>query len=284
MVAIFKLELVFNTELKVMKNKLIITTMIYVFSITLGYSQAYFGVGVTKTWSSNFGKEDINFSYLNPDNLPMTNSWIENNSYNFLTLLAGYKINNEKFFHDLRVTLTSKGAISLFNKQDFLFDPIVIDLQAYDVLGPTNSKYIEMGVYNKSIGIRYGIGKKIKKYFYPSFFIQSDIAYKKIFTINWYNNPDVGKNDYYSINTYGIKSFTKEENVAKYISNINLELGFSTQFIFQKYFGLNLEIAHSLLPYTKKGSNPNILNYTYWEKNTYISSLQLSLITFIDSN
>jgi hypothetical protein len=252
---------------------------IFIFSIFSSHlcSQAYLGLGITKSFSNNFNGEDINYSYSNADNLPMSRSWIEDGSYNFFTLLGGYKIVRNNSFHDLRITATNKGAISLLDKQDFLVDPIILDLQAFNVLGDGASRVVEIGVNNRVVGLRYGYGQKLNKFIEFGMFIQGDIVYKKRFTVNWYDNNSRG---IFSLNTYSIDSFTQDENVAKKVSNVNVELGINLQVHLGKYFALNFEIAQSIIPSVRKGANPNIKNYVYWENNAYFTSGQISIITF----
>jgi hypothetical protein len=255
--------------------------IIFLFLSIKIYSQPYFGGGVTKSWSYNFGKSDINFSYINPDNASLTKSWIEYRNFKNLLLFMGYNLKQISLYHDIRFTVTSKGAISLHNKQDFLFDPIILELHANNALGNTASRFVEIGVRNHVFGLTYGLGKSFSKYFQANFFLNSELVCKKRFIINWYDDPKLITSSLYSKNTYVANSFKDDYSLDIFVSNYNLELGFQIRSHIENHLGINFAVMHSLLPSIKRGSNPNIQNYTYWEENSYITAAQLSLQIYI---
>lgn len=261
----------------------ILLTLLLMFSFMFIHAQAYLGTGITSSFSYKFNYADRNFSYINVDNLPMTNTWLKDEAYNFFTLFVGYNIEKSKCFHDIRITATNKGAISLLDKQDFYLDPIIIDLQAYKVLGEGPSRYIELGVNNRVIGLRYSFGTRVFKFISLSLFAQSDIVYKKRFTVNWYS--DLNDNFYtlYNKYSYSLNSFKDEEPLANKVSNINAEFGINALIHLGKYFALNLEAAQNFLPAVHKGSDPARENYVYWEKNAYFTSIQIGVLTYFKS-
>jgi hypothetical protein len=208
------------------------------------------------------------------------NSWLKDRSYNFLSLNTGYTIKKNRQYHDFRIILTKKGAISLLDKQDFYFDPIILDLQAFRVIGTGPSKQIELGIYNSNIGIRYGYGKNIKNWLSILGYLQTDISLKKRFTINWYADYENKHSSNYSENTYSEIAFRKDSPLFNKVSNINLELGINGLIHIGTYFAINLDVAQSIIPSVHKGPHPEYSEYVYFEKNEYFTSVQVGLLTY----
>jgi hypothetical protein len=166
------------------------------------------------------------------------------------------------------------------DKQDFYLDPVILDLQAFNVIVSGPSKLIELGVYNSVIGLRYACGKKIKNWLSVSGYLQADVSYKNRFTINWYSDYNNKHSSFYSENTYSLNSFRKDSPLFNKISNINLELGINALINLGQYFAINLELGQSVIPSVHKGSHPEYSAYTYFEKNEYFTSMQLGILTY----
>ncbi len=258
--------------------------MVLLFFVHFSTAQVYLGTGVTRSFAHKFNGGDRNYSYANAQNYPVTPSWIKDKAYNFFTLFAGIKIKNKNQYHDIRITATNKGAISILDKQDFLLDPIIIELRAQKVLGSGTSRYVALGVNNRIIGLRYGYGININPYLSFCLYAQADVVYKKLINVNWYS--DLNDNIYTSKNKYiyRLNSFRDDSPLFNKISNINAEIGINALVQLGRYFALNLEIGHNFLPAVHKGAKPSNDKFVYWENDAYFTSMQLGILAYFASD
>ncbi len=265
--------------MRIKKLKYSIFISLIVLTVSLN-GQVYLGSGITRSFAHKFNGDDVSFSGINIDGQPMINTWLEDRSYNFFTLFAGYKIKDGSYYHDIRVTATNKGAKSLLNKTDFELDPIIIDLNAFKTGDLTQSTLFEIGVNNRVVGLRYAFGKRWTNWLSTGIFTQTDFVYKKIFGVHWYKDR---VSDFYTLNdkrNFKINGFNKESELANKVSNINFELGINALVHLGKYFAINLEVAQSIIPSVHKGPNPEFSEYVYFEKNEYFTSMQIGLLTY----
>ncbi len=262
-----------------MKRYLLIAVMSVLFHCE-SFSQLYLGLGRNQTFSYRFNDQDVNFSLVNPEDRPLTKSYIENRHYNFWTPYIGYRKVDKKNYHDMRISFTGSGAKSLLDKQDFEYDAIVNELAAFNVVRLGPSRYCEFGAINGLIAGRYGYGRQLSKFFSLNGFGQVEYTYRKKISINWYDAKD--DHTLFFKRTYETDFFSKsdENSVWAKSSDINASLGLNGGIHFGKYFALNLEIAQNILPSVRKGGRPNNDKIVYWESNAYFTSMQVSLLTY----
>jgi hypothetical protein len=70
--------------------KVLVAFSLIIFSLSQIQAQLYLGTGITRSFSNKFNGGDLNYSYINVDNLPVTNSWVKDRTYNFIAIYNGY--------------------------------------------------------------------------------------------------------------------------------------------------------------------------------------------------